>query len=284
MSSQTSDSSNCWPVCLSIAGFDGSGGAGLQADTKTFSALGCYAANVLTALPVQNTQGVRNCYRLPNRAITEQLQAIFDDFRPDAIKIGMLFDTDIIELVCDFLSTHADGIPIVTDPVMMAKSGDALLKPEAISALSTHLLPLTTVLTPNLPEAQTLANSSSEDLSILAQTIETLGTQYVLVKGGHSDNSHSTNAVDVLFGQGQTARFSEPRIESNNTHGTGCTLSAAITAYLAQGHDIPTAVLHAKTYLTQAIAASAKQSIGQGHGAVHHFHAHWAASTQRQKL
>lgn len=267
------NSDNIWPVCLSIAGFDGSGGAGLQADTKTFSALGCYAANVLTAVAVQNTQGVRSCHRLSNEAIEEQLHTIFDDFRPNAIKIGMLFDADIIHLVCDFLSKHAADIPIVTDPVMVAKSGDHLLKPEAVDALRTRLVPITTILTPNLPEAQTLAENTSTDQHLLAQNIMQLGCEYVLVKGGHHESEG--NVTDVLANHNDTWIFSNQRIDSKNTHGTGCTLSAAITANLAKKQSVTDAVNDANTYLYQAIQASAKQSIGQGQGPVHHFHQWW---------
>ena len=180
--------------CLSIAGFDGSGGAGIQADLKTFSALGCYGMTVLTALPVQNTCGVRNCYDIPLSCIQEQLEAIFDDIVPDSIKIGMLFSEPIIALVADFLLKKAVGIPIVLDTVMVAKSGDALLLPEAVEALKTHLIPLSTIITPNLTECYALVGQASS-MQELATRLLTLGPHAVLVKGGHSGG----NTSDDLF-------------------------------------------------------------------------------------
>lgn len=261
---------------LSIAGFDGSGGAGIQADLKTFSALGCYGMTVLTALPVQNTCGVRKCYSIPLEAIEDQLNAIFDDIKPDAIKIGMLFDKEIIELVARFLKKRAKHIPIVLDPVTVAKSGDALLVPEAVDTLISLMMPLATLITPNLPEAYTFTgiNAQNEQEMIeVARTLLSFGPEYVLIKGGHLISSTSN---DLLMGQnGMLHWFESPRIDSKNTHGTGCTLSAAITSLLAQNIDMDQACGIAKNYLFNAIKAAKNQSVGMGHGPVHHFYHFW---------
>jgi hydroxymethylpyrimidine/phosphomethylpyrimidine kinase len=254
-------------TCLSIAGFDGSGGAGLQADLKTCTVLGCYGMTVLTALPVQNTQGVRGCYELPLQAIQDQLAVIFSDVVPDAIKIGMLFSADIVCCVADFLRQYAINIPIVLDPVMVAKSGDALLQADAVSALKTQLVPLATLLTPNLPEAVALVGQQESPNAYL-QTLLQLGCQSVLLKGGHATGEQ---AVDHwLAWSGEYRCFSSPRIRSHNTHGTGCTLSAAIAAYLAQGESVASACELAKNFLQQAIVSGKDCSVGRGHGPVNH--------------
>ena len=264
---------------LSIAGFDGSGGAGIQADLKTFSALGCYGMSVLTALPIQNTCGVRKCYSIPLQAIEDQLHAIFDDIRPDSIKIGMLFNSDIVELVASFLKTKAKGIPIVVDPVTVAKSGDSLLMPEAVESLTSLLMPLATLITPNLPEAQTFTRmhvSSAEEMLTVGQKLLDFGSQYVLLKGGHLEGSTSN---DLLIGRdGELHWYESERINSKNTHGTGCTLSAAITACLAQKIEIQKACGIAKNYLFNAIKASKEVSVGLGSGPVHHFYDWWPVS------
>lgn len=257
--------------CLSIAGFDGSGGAGLQADLKTFAATGCYGMTVLTALPVQNTQGVRACYALPLASIQQQLETLFDDCMPDAIKIGMLFSAEIIELVADFLQQHAQGVPIILDPVMVAKSGDPLLEPQAISALQQRLIPLSSLITPNLPEADRLVTPQTDPIT-QAKALLDLGCQAVLLKGGHTDTPEVTDwYLDAIECEALTAT----RIHSRNTHGTGCTLSAAITSYVAQGASLLEGCRRAKTYLHRAIAAAATQRLGKGHGPVHHFHQLW---------
>ncbi len=258
--------------CLSIAGFDGSGGAGLQADLKTFSALGCYGMTVLTALPVQNTMGVMSCYEIPLSAILAQLEAIFDDIVPDSIKIGMLFKHDIVELVADFLSVRAVNIPIVLDPVMVAKSGDYLLLPDAVSTLKHRLIPMATIITPNIPEAQALTEPS-EDMHLLASKLLNLGANAILLKGGHQKGEYSNDLF--MNQQGQEIWLQSPRIDSKNTHGTGCTLSAAIAAYLAQGIPLEKACAYAKVYLTNALRAAQHCSVGHGHGPVHHFFDLW---------
>ena len=262
---------------LSIAGFDGSGGAGIQADLKTFSALGCYGMNVLTTLPVQNTCGVRACYEIPLHSIKEQLEAIFDDITPNSIKIGMLFNSDIIEVVADFLKINAKNIPIVLDPVMMAKSGNALLLPEAVTALKELLIPLTTIITPNLPEALALIQMDSatyENMPQIATKLLDLGSQAVLVKGGHLEEKTSNDLY--LDNEGKTLWLEGHRIHSNNVHGTGCTFSAAIAAYLAQGLELIEACKLAKDYLSGAIEAAKHEVIGKGHGPVHHFYKIWS--------
>lgn len=255
--------------CLSIAGFDGSGGAGIQADLKTFSALGCYGMTVLTALPIQNTCGVKNCYELPLKSIEEQLHAIFEDIIPDSIKIGMLFSADIVDLVADFLKSHAANIPIVLDPVMVAKSGDPLLHPEAVDTLKKHLIPLATIITPNLPEAYTLAEHT-DDIVQLGKAILQLGPQAVLIKGGHGGSEQSN---DLFLSQsGEVINLEAMRIKTKNTHGTGCTLSSAICAFLARGFSLLDACRHAKTYLWRAIEASKDCSVGKGQGPVNHLY------------
>lgn len=261
---------------LSIAGFDGSGGAGIQADLKTFSAFGCYGMTVLTALPIQNTCGVRNCYDIPLKAIEEQLHAIFDDITPDSVKIGMLFNSQIIELVASFLKEKAQGIPIVLDPVTLAKSGDPLLLPQAVDTLISLLMPLATVVTPNIPEAHTFTGieaNNSEQMMVVARRLLDYGPKYVLLKGGHLNSAESN---DLLLGSdGVKQWFTSPRIDSKNTHGTGCTLSAAIASCLAQKMSITKACRHAKNYLFHAILASQNQDIGKGNGPVHHFYHLW---------
>ncbi len=263
--------------CLSIAGFDGSGGAGIQADLKTFSALGCYGMTVLTALPVQNTCGVRSCYDIPLIAIQEQLEAIFDDIIPDSIKIGMLFSASIIEVVANFLKAKAGTIPIILDPVMVAKSGDSLLQPAAIVALKTLLIPISTLITPNLPEAYALATTPHESSSQLASHLLSLGCHAVLLKGGHD---HGPTSDDIFLDRQDNFHIlSAKRITSKNSHGTGCTLSAAIASFVAQGVSLLQACTRAKEYLSAAMWAARNNSVGKGHGPVHHFY-QWDPDTK----
>jgi hydroxymethylpyrimidine/phosphomethylpyrimidine kinase len=260
---------------LTIAGFDGSGGAGLQADLKTFSALGCYGMTVLTALAVQNTTGVRNCYSIPIKAIREQLESIFEDIPPDAIKLGMLFNEEIISLVATFLSLYAKDIPIVIDPVMVATSGDRLLELDAIDSLKNKLFKLATIITPNLDEASVIYGktiSTRQEMAEAGAVFLDLGAQAVLVKGGHlKDNICS----DLLLTPGKHYWLDGARIDTKNTHGTGCTLSAAITAKLAHGLDIKASCVEAKNYTTDAIKSFRNESIGKGHGPVNHFYNFW---------
>lgn len=255
--------------CLSIAGFDASGGAGIQADLKTFSALGCYGMTVLTALPIQNTCGVRNCYAIPLSIIREQLECLFDDVIPDCIKIGMLFSHEIIDLIATFLGKHARSIPIVLDPVMVATSGDLLLLPDAISILKSKLIPLSTIITPNLPEAYTLVGQST-DFDALGRALLGLGVKAVLLKGGHANGS---TCYDLFLDcSGNKVLLTAPRISTKNTHGTGCTLSSAICAHLARGENLLDACRYAKSYLHAAIESAKGISIGEGRGPVNHFY------------
>lgn len=260
---------------LTIAGFDGSGGAGIQADLKTFSALGCYGMCVLTALPIQNTQGVRNCYEIDIKAIEEQLYCIFDDIIPDAVKIGMLFNSEIIQLVANFLSNNAKNIPIIVDPVMVAKSGDRLLLEEAVESLKKYILPISTIVTPNIPEAEDLTSKkikTDSDMIDAANDILNMGAKNVMLKGGHLEGDLSRD----LFMNSETKEFFDAvRIDTKNTHGTGCTLSAAICSYMANGKSPIEASKLAKEYLSNALKASKIDSVGKGNGPVHHFYEAW---------
>lgn len=262
------------PIALTIAGSDSGGGAGIQADLKTFSALGAYGASVLTAVTAQNTRTVSAVELLSPALITAQLEAVFADLPPHAVKIGMLGNADNTEAVAAFLRRHA-GTPVVVDPVMVAKSGDKLLHDSAIAALRDELLPLATLITPNLPEAGVLLGRNIDDAQAMTRAAEellALGCRAVLLKGGHLAGAHSND----LFTDGvQTLWLPAPRHPGRNTHGTGCTLSSAVTAHLAHGHALPDAVTRSKAYIQAAIAAADTLHIGQGHGPVHHFHAWW---------
>lgn len=249
---------------LSIAGFDGSGGAGIQADLKTFTALGCYGMTVLTALPIQNTVGVRKCYPISAQCVEEQLQAIFDDIPPDAIKIGMLFSAEIVRTVASFLRNVS--VPIVLDPVMVAKSGDRLLEEDAVEALKQLLIPISTILTPNLPEAEVLLPGEYSPCQ-RAELLLGLGCKAVLLKGGHE---RGLIVKDTLLFKDHYADFTARRIDTNNTHGTGCTLSAAIACFLAQGYSTTMACSYATQYVFGAILSAQNQTLGKGHGPVDH--------------
>ncbi|GJM06385.1 MAG: hydroxymethylpyrimidine/phosphomethylpyrimidine kinase [marine bacterium B5-7] len=262
-------------TCLTIAGSDCSGGAGIQADLKTFTVFGCYGMSVITAITAQNTCGVSACYPSELACIKEQLEVIFDDIRPDSIKIGMLFSSDIISVVADFLKEHAKDIPIVLDPVMLATSGDKLLQPDAVDALKTQLLPLATLITPNLPEAVELAGKPGDPL-VLGRACLALGAQAVLIKGGHDQGEE---AKDVLLQKDEEPHcLSLSRLDTKNTHGTGCTLSAAIASGLARGLSLENACEVAKKYLFEALKSAQTQQIGSGCGPVNHA---WCLDTTR---
>lgn len=259
---------------LSIAGFDGSGGAGIQADLKTFSALGSYGMTVLTALPVQNTQGVRSIYEIPLNCIEEQMRAIFEDIGVDVVKIGMLHRPEIVEIVVALLKEYG-ALKIVVDPVMVAKSGDRLLRKEAVLALKELLLPIVTVLTPNIPEAEDLLDkkiTTELEMENAAREICEMGAESTVVKGGHCESEFSR---DCLWDEGAAHWFSSSRIKTKNTHGTGCTFSAAIAAFLAQGQGVVEATEGAKRYLTGALRSGAEYQIGYGNGPVNHFYDIW---------
>lgn len=261
---------------LTIAGSDSGGGAGIQADLKTFSALGCYGMSVITALTAQNTTGVTGIHAVPAAFAAQQMAAVLGDIGVDAVKIGMLYSAELIESVADSLKRHNVNI-IVLDPVMVAQSGDKLLQEEAIEALRRFLIPLATVVTPNLPEAEVLVGREIDGLDGMqkaAKALTELGCRSSLVKGGHMETPEST---DVLFigGENRFVVLPDRRVPSPNTHGTGCTLSSAIAAHLAKGLDIETAVRQAKQYIAGAIRAGAAYRIGQGNGPVHHFYNFW---------
>lgn len=262
-------------IALTIAGSDSGGGAGIQADLKAMSALGVYGASVITAITAQNTKAVTAVEEVSTQTIAAQMAAVRDDLDIKAIKIGMLSSAAIIETVAEGLRGFAG--PVVLDPVMVAKSGDALLRDDAVDALKTHLLPLATILTPNLPEAARLLSTDmawSED-SMLQQgeTLLAFGPKAVMMKGGHGDGE---DCIDFLVSEKQVPiAFRAERLATNNTHGTGCTLSSAIAAGLAKGLDLTQAVGEAHDYLQGALRAADTQTIGSGHGPVHHFHALW---------
>ncbi len=254
--------------CLTIAGSDSCGGAGIQADLKAFSANGVYGMSVITAITAQNTQGVFAVQDVTPALIARQIEAIFDDIRVDAIKIGMVSRTDTIEIIAKTLKKYPLP-PLVIDPVMISKSGYDLLQPEAKKALIKTLLPMATLITPNLPEAEVILGYAIDDISHMkkaALELHKLGCQYVLIKGGHLND----DATDVLFDGKTLHLLHAKRLNSINTHGTGCTLSSTIAANLAKGFDIQEAVKRAKEYITHAIERGF--TLGQGVGPVHHFY------------
>lgn len=260
---------------LSIAGSDPSGGAGIQADLKTFAARGVYGMAAITALTAQNTRGVSGVHLVPAQFVADQIKAVFADIRVDAVKIGMIANAEIAEAVADVLRAHA-GIPVVLDPVMIAKGGAALLDPHAVNAMISRLLPLATLLTPNLPEAAALlgepAAETRESMIEHAVRLRTLGPANVLVKGGHLGGDTSP---DVLVTDRGATWFEAQRTATANTHGTGCTLSSALAAELAKGQSIEAAMAVAKAYLAGAVALAGTLNVGSGHGPVHHFHEIW---------
>jgi hydroxymethylpyrimidine/phosphomethylpyrimidine kinase len=263
------------PIALTIAGSDSGGGAGIQADLKAMSANGAFAASVVTVITAQNTTAVTAVHEIPTDIVTAQIDAVLSDLAVGAIKLGMLFSVPIIEAVAKELAVF-EG-PIVVDPVMIAKSGDALLQDDAVEAMIEHILPLGTLLTPNLPEAARLLNTNEattlEQVIEQGQTLAAMASNAVLMKGGHATGGKCT---DVLVdGTGVLTTLSAPRIDTRNTHGTGCTYSASIAANLAKGQDLKTSVENAHDYLKQAIAAADTLTIGNGQGPVHHFHGHW---------
>lgn len=262
------------PNVLTIAGVDPSGGAGIAADLKAFSALGAYGMCVVTALTAQNTQGVYGVETVAPDFAARQIDAVFADVRVDAVKIGMIATAEIAAAVADALARH-NARHVVLDPVMVAKSGDRLLAAEAVRALRERLIPLAEVVTPNLPEAAVLLGQREPDslpaMRDAARDLLVLGPQAVLLKGGHLAGTEST---DVYFDGDQFAELGDPRIATRNTHGTGCTLSSAIAALLPR-MDRLAAIRAAKDYLSGALRAADDLSVGSGHGPVHHFHDLW---------
>lgn len=270
-------------TALTIAGSDSCGGAGIQADIKTMSALGVYAASAITAITVQNTKGVYAIQKVEADIVSGQIKAVMDDIHPDAIKIGMVNDTDTIHAIAETLKEYhsAEGNDqkqatfqhLVIDPVMVSTSGCRLMQEDALDIFVKELLPLATLLTPNIPEAEILAGmkiENKEDIMQAASAISRLGCKHVLIKGGHFEG---TEKVDYLFEDGKlTNNYRGISVNTRNTHGTGCTLSSAITAYLAREMDMNTAIAMAKTYLSGAILAGKDVEIGEGHGPVNHFY------------
>ena len=256
---------------LTIAGSDSGGGAGIQADLKTFAALGVYGTSALTAVTAQNTLGVTGVQELPPDMVALQIDAVASDIGADAVKTGMLANSGIVRVVADKVTEH--GLPnLVVDPVMVAKGGDPLLQEEAVDALRTLLVPLALVVTPNLPEASVLVGyevSNLEQARRAARDIVGMGSRSVVVKGGHLQG----DAVDVFYDGKEFREFSSPRVDTTSTHGTGCTFASAIAAGLAKGMGVEEAVGQAKTYVTEAIRRAFP--IGSGHGPLNHFHALW---------
>lgn len=260
-----------YPSVLTIAGFDGSGGAGIQADIKTISALGCYATSVLTALPVQNTQGVRKIYPIPMEAVGDQIEAVMEDILPDAIKIGMVHTPELVEMIVRTLKNYT-GIPIVFDPVMVATSGHRLIEEDTIDALVGKLLPIATVITPNMDEAAILADrevKTLEHMRIAGEQIRKLGCNNILMKGGHQETPKITS---LFFDDSNRCHAYEvTKITTNNTHGSGCTLSSAIASYLAQGTNLHDAVDQGQRYVHNAIYSGKNVRTGKGNGPLNHF-------------
>lgn len=264
-------------IAVTIAGSDSGGGAGIQADLKAFSANGVYGASVLTALTAQNTLGVTAIHDVPPDFVRAQIDAVYSDLAVTATKIGMLSRVDTIEAVAAGLKAHDTG-PVVLDPVMVAASGDPLLADSAVDTLMSVLVPLADVITPNLHEAARMLQcpvaAGEAEMHAQAERLLGLGAKAVLLKGGHGDSAES---ADLYFdADGDALWLRDTRVATNNTHGTGCTLSSAIAAGLAKGQTLQQAVQTAKTYIQAAITAADRLEIGRGHGPVHHFHAFWS--------
>ena len=261
---------------LTIAGSDSGGGAGIQADLKTFAALECYGASAVTALTAQNTLGVRAIHPVPPEFAAAQIAAVFEDIGADAVKIGMLYSARLIRVVAEALRRY-EARNIVLDPVMVAQSGDRLLESDAVGAIREHLMPLAEVVTPNLPEAEVLTGrriSGAEQMQAAARELAGCGSRAVLLKGGHLEGADSSDLL-YLCRENRWVTLPAGRIASRNTHGTGCTLSSAVAAYLARGEALEAAVRRAKEYVTAALLAGARYRLGSGHGPVHHFFRYW---------
>jgi hydroxymethylpyrimidine/phosphomethylpyrimidine kinase len=268
------------PAALTIAGSDSGGGAGIQADLKTFAALGVYGASAITAVTAQNTERVLQVFALPPDVVAAQIDAVAPDIVPDATKTGMLANAAIVEAVAAKVREH--GLrPLVVDPVMVAKSGDRLLREDAVAALRERLLPLATVLTPNLPEAEALLGrplASWDALRDAARELAALGAAAVVIKGGHREGP----ATDLLFDGADFHEFTAARVETAHTHGTGCTFASAIAAGLAKGESVRGAVALAKAYVTKALQSA--YPVGRGRGPVHHFYRYWQPRYQEQGM
>jgi len=260
-----------YPSVMTIAGFDGSGGAGIQADIKTFSALGCYATSVLTALPVQNTMGVRKIYPIPIEAVSDQIEAVLDDIFPQAIKIGMVHTPQLVEAIAATLGRYPK-IPVVFDPVMVATSGHRLIEEETITTITEKLFPIADIITPNMDEASLLAGmevKTLEDMRTAGEKILTYGCKNILLKGGHQE---SPTVTSLFFDEnGSQHSFETEKLATVNIHGSGCTLSSAIAAYLARGEALYDAVALAQDYVFEAISSGKDVVTGKGNGPLNHF-------------
>jgi hydroxymethylpyrimidine/phosphomethylpyrimidine kinase len=260
------------PIALTIAGSDSSGGAGIQADLKTFAALGVYGASAITALTAQNTKGVAGIHLVPPEFLRAQIDAVFSDLDVGAVKIGMVAQLASIDAIAGALKRWSPK-HVVLDPVMVATSGDRLLAPDAVDALRTKLIPLGSIITPNLPEAAALLNdavaASEAAIESQGRRLLAMGCPAVLIKGGHGQGRES---VDFLVQASGVLALPAPRVATGNTHGTGCSLSSAIAAELAKGGSLETAVRNAKAFVSAAIASADRFSVGHGHGPIHHFH------------
>lgn len=260
-----------YPVACTIAGSDSGGGAGIQADLKTFSALGVYGASVITAVTAQNTCGVVGIQAISPEILKKQLDAVFSDIKPDAVKIGMLHNAEAVRIIAEALDTHRPTF-VVLDPVMISESGSKLIEDETISLIASELFPRVTIITPNISEAETLSGvqiTGAEDMIAAANVLLEKGARAVLMKGGHREGPDKT---DYLVERGkEPVVLSAPTVYTKNSHGTGCTLSSAIAAFLALGKTLPEAVREAKSYLTKALQAGAEVSLGAGAGPVNHF-------------
>jgi len=261
---------------LTIAGSDSGGGAGIQADLKTFAALGCYGMSAITALTAQNTVGVSGIHPVPPAFAAAQIAAVLEDIGADAIKIGMLYSAELIRVVAEQLQKFS-ARNIVLDPVMVAQSGDRLLRDDAVGAITEYLMPLADVVTPNIPEAEVLVGRgirSVEEMRQAARDLGRFGSRSILVKGGHREEDDSSDLL-YMCREDRFVTLTAERVSSRNTHGTGCTLSSAIAAGLARGEALEDAVRQAKEYIRRAIRAGADYTVGRGHGPVHHFFNYW---------
>ncbi|MEH6305715.1 bifunctional hydroxymethylpyrimidine kinase/phosphomethylpyrimidine kinase [Olivibacter sp. CPCC 100613] len=260
-----------YPIAMTIAGFDGSGGAGIQADIKTFSALGCFATSVLTALPVQNTQGVQAIYAVPDQAIQEQIRVLLSDIFPKAIKVGMVHTATLVDIIVETLSEYPK-VPLIFDPVMVASSGHRLVQDATVATIVEKLIPKTDLITPNIDEAAVLAEmkiSSLEDMYIAGERILKLGATNVLLKGGHLQSSTLTSLY--FDNQGKVHSYESAKLETNNLHGTGCTLSSAITSFLARDFPMESAIIAGQCYTYNAIKNGMDVLTGKGRGPLNHF-------------
>ena len=262
-----------YPCVLTIAGSDCSGGAGIQADIKTISALGAYAASAITAVTVQNTLGVTDIHPIPPSIVKGQIEAVMTDIRPEVIKIGMINDIQIVKVIAGAIKKFKPRY-VVFDPVMVSTSGCKLIEDDAIEAIKQYLIPLATIITPNLSEAEVLSGTHLPDVDSMKQTaikLLQLGCQSVLIKGGHLEGNRMCDILQVK-GETEAYMFSALKVDSQNTHGTGCTLSSAIASFLSLGHSLPAAVEKAKAYVYQGIMEGKDVHIGDGHGPLNHFH------------